>query len=67
MKEIRFILPDQAVDSIKEILVRAGLIEMDCTEESWHRQVLLDRIEMEMNSNLLGKEKPLGVILVSTD
>ena len=65
MKEIRFILPDQTVDAITELLAKAGITIMESTETNWHRQVLLDRIEAEIQSNLMASNEQLGLIMVA--
>jgi hypothetical protein len=65
MKEIRCIVPEQVYENLSEMLTKAGIVIMDNAATNWHEQVLRDRIEAEIASNLIGTKEQLGLILVS--
>ena len=65
MKEIRLLYPDNQVDFIQDLLQKLGFNSMISENTDWHRQVLMDRIQAELDNSLLTEENDFKVVMVA--
>jgi hypothetical protein len=52
MKELRLLIPDQSLEIVQAVLHQIGLSVLESTDNNWHRQVLLEKIQSDIESNL---------------
>jgi len=67
MKEVRLLIPDQSLESVQTLLSQLGLAILESNDQNWHRQVLLDRIQPEIEANLSSAGQEYALMMIGKE
>ncbi|NCP83628.1 MAG: hypothetical protein GW809_02070 [Bacteroidetes bacterium] len=67
MKEVRLLIPDQSLESVQTLLSQLGLAILESNDQNWHRQVLLDRIQSEIEANLSSAGQEYALMMIGKE
>lgn len=65
MKELRLFYHDNQANLVQELIQKLGLQSSVNENTDWHKQVLLDRIQSEMDNSLLTEYQEFKVLAVA--
>ena len=67
MREVRLLVPDQSLESVQAVLHQLGLSILDNGDQNWHHQVLLDRIQSEIETNLSSSGQEYALMMLGKE